>query len=363
MTSERTRLIVVFGGRSAEHDVSCVTARHVLAAADPEKFRVEAVGITREGEWVRADSAIAELAAGVDALPDALKAVGSNFDLLPAVRDSVEGDETVVVFPLLHGPLGEDGTLQGMLELADVPYVGCGVLGSALTMDKIKAKESISYHGLAQAEWSGFHVDRIDNSSDRSATIESLIADLGLPLFVKPANMGSSIGVSKANDAQELWVALELASTYDEWIVVEEAIDGREIEIAVLGNRELQVSVPGEIEPGDQFYSYADKYHDGKAGLIIPADLNSEEVAEIQELAKRAFHALRCEGMARADFFYEKDGRGWLLNELNTIPGFTPISMYPKMWEASGLSYRDLIDELVRLALERHGRQRHRTDY
>lgn len=358
MATARTRLIVVFGGRSAEHDVSCVTARHVLAAVDPNKFRVEPVGITRDGEWVRADSAIAELKAGADSLPDSLKPVGSDFDLLPAVRDSIGNDETVVVFPLLHGPLGEDGTIQGMLELADVPYVGCGVLGSALTMDKIKAKESIAYHGIAQADWRGLHVSEIDY-----VTAKSLIDDLGLPIFVKPANMGSSIGVSKADDETELVAALELAGSYDEWIVVEEAIDGREIEIAVLGNRKLRVSLPGEIEPGDAFYSYTDKYHDGKAGLVVPAALNDSEVAEIQDLAKRAFRALRCEGMARADFFYEPDGRGWLLNELNTIPGFTPISMYPKMWEASGLSYPDLIDELVRLALERHARQRRRTDY
>ncbi len=361
MSADKTRLIVIFGGRSAEHDVSCVTARHVLAAADSSKYLVEPVGITREGAWVRADDAIAELESGANELPDALKPVGSDFELLPAVRESVNEGEQIVVLPLLHGPLGEDGTMQGLLELADVPYVGCGVLGSALTMDKIKAKESATYHGIAQAEWRGFHVTDIDD-----ATPAQLIDELGDTLFVKPANMGSSIGVSRTTNADELAEALALAGTYDEWIVVEEGIDGREIELAVLGNRELEVSVPGEILPTDDFYSYADKYHDGTAGLSIPAELPADASAEVQDLARKAFRAFRCEGMARADFFYEDPatgGRGWLLNELNTIPGFTPISMYPKLWEASGLSYGALIDRLVELALERHGRRRRRTDY
>ncbi len=361
MSAAKTRLIVIFGGRSAEHDVSCVTARHVLAAADSNRYNVEPVGITREGAWVRADDAIAQLESGASALPDALATVGSDFELLPAVRQSIVGNEPVVVLPLLHGPLGEDGTMQGLLELADVPYVGCGVLGSALTMDKIKAKETAAYHGIAQAEWRGLHITEVTDQ-----TPHELIAQLGETLFVKPANMGSSIGVSKTTTADELAEALTLAGTYDEWIVVEEGINGREIELAVLGNLTLEVSVPGEILPTDDFYSYADKYHDGTAGLSIPAELPADAAAEVQELAKKSFRALRCEGMARADFFYEDPatgGRGWLLNELNTIPGFTPISMYPKLWEASGLDYSALIDRLVELAVERHGRRRRRTDY
>ena len=361
MSAPKTRLIVVFGGRSAEHDVSCVTARHVLAAADPSKYLVEPVGITRDGAWVRADDAIAELHAGADELPEALKPVGSHFALLPEVQQSAIEGEPVVVLPLLHGPLGEDGTMQGLLELADVPYVGCGVLSSAITMDKIKAKETAAYHGIAQAEWRGFHVSEIDQT-----TPQRLLDELGSPLFVKPANMGSSIGVSRAITSADLSDALALAGTYDEWIVVEEGIEGREIELAVLGNRNVEVSVPGEILPTDDFYSYSDKYHDGTAGNAIPADLPADAAAEVRDLAQQAYRALRCEGMARADFFYEdptSGGRGWLLNELNTIPGFTPISMYPKLWEASGLSYPDLIDRLVGLALERHARQRRRTDY
>lgn len=353
----RRRLIVLFGGQSAEHDVSCTSARHVLAAIDPAKYAVEPIGISREGEWVRAEDAIAALEQGVAALPERLKAIGPAIDPMPVLSGPV--DNTPVVFPVLHGPQGEDGTMQGLLELLNVPYVGTGVLGSALSMDKIKAKEMFDAHGIAQARWRGFHID------ERTAELEAeLIAELGLPLFVKPANMGSSVGVSKATSPAALASALDLAASYDEWIVVEEGIDGREIECSVLGNRDPQVSVAGEIVPGADFYDYDDKYDDG-AELLIPAPLDDHELAEMQAIARQAFLALRCEGLARADFFYEPDGRGWLVNELNTMPGFTPISMYPKMWAASGLSYPDLIDRLVELAVERHQRRNahRRTDH
>ena len=353
----RRRLIVLFGGQSAEHDVSCTSARHVLAAIDPAKYAVEPVGISRDGEWVRAEDAIAALEQGVAALPERLKAIGPTIDPMPMLAGPVDG--APVVFPVLHGPQGEDGTMQGLLELLNVPYVGTGVLGSALSMDKIKAKEMLDVHGIAQARWRGFHAD------DRAPALEAdLVDDLGFPMFVKPANMGSSVGVSKAESPDELAAAVDLAASYDEWIVVEEGIDGREIECSVLGNREPVVSVAGEILPGADFYDYEDKYDDG-AELLIPAPLSDAELADMQAIARRAFLALRCEGLARADFFYEPDGRGWLLNELNTMPGFTPISMYPKMWAASGLSYPDLIDRLVELAVERHERRNahRRTDH
>lgn len=354
----KTRLVVLFGGQSAEHDVSCVSARHVVAAANPNLYDVVPVGITREGEWVEAAPALDTA--------DALKAIGTGFDLLPAINTAADAGQPIVVLPVLHGPLGEDGTVQGLLELAGVPYVGCGVLGSALTMDKAAAKEMLAQHHIPQARYVSFQAHQW--SADQA---QKLIDELASPrsggaVFVKPANMGSSIGVSKATTLDEVVAAVELALTYDEWIVVEEAIVGREIECAVLGNLEPKVSVPGEIRPGDDFYSYTDKYHDGVADLIIPAELPTETVVEMQDLAARAFLALRCEGLARADFFYEDPvggGRGLLLNELNTMPGFTPISMYPKMWAASGLSYPELIDALVELALERHSRKRRRTDY
>ncbi len=347
---EQIHLVVIFGGQSAEHDVSCTTAAHVLAAADPNKYTVSAVGITREGQWVRAQDAIEALEKGVEHLPAALAPTGETTSMVAAVATPKPG-QTVVVLPLLHGPLGEDGTVQGMLELTGVPYVGAGVLGSALAMDKVKAKEMLAAHGIPQTNFVGIY------EGDWNGDTSGLIETLGLPCFVKPANMGSSVGVSKANNAEELVAAIDLAFAYDEWIVIEEAVVGREIEVAVLGNDEPRMSVPGEIVPGAEFYDYEDKYVDGSAKLIIPAELSRSEVAKMEELSVRAFKALRVEGMARADFLYEEDGRGWLVNELNTIPGFTPISMYPKLWEASGLRYGELIDELVGLALERQQRR------
>jgi D-alanine-D-alanine ligase len=265
-----------------------------------------------------------------------------------------------VVFPILHGRFGEDGTVQGMLELAGVPYVGAGVLGSALSMDKAKAKEVVAHAGIPQCRWVTVHDSEIGD-----ATVDELVDQLGLPVFVKPANLGSSVGVSKAHDVEELRQALALAAAYDEWLVVEEHVDGREIEVAVLGNSDLRVSVPGEIRPGAEFYDYADKYLDGSAELVIPAELPDDVRRELDDLARRSFRALRAEDMARVDFFYEEGGRGLLLNEINTIPGFTPISMYPKLWAASGVPYGQLIDELVELALERHARRsaHRRTDH
>jgi D-alanine-D-alanine ligase len=354
---DRIHLIVLFGGQSAEHDVSRSTARHVLAAIDLENYHVEAIGITREGRWVRADDAIAALTRGTAALPERLTPDGPAYDLLPAVDDANQAGRTVVVFPLLHGPLGEDGTVQGLLELAGVPYVGAGVLSSALAMDKAKAKEVLSFHGIPQVRSRAIH-----ESDFNAETAAGLVESLGLPTFVKPANLGSSVGVSKAKTESDLRSAIDLAFSYDEWIVVEEAIEGREIECAVLGNLHPRASLPGEIRPKAEFYDYDEKYVNDTADLLIPAPLTPDEVATVQQLSIDAYKALRCEGMARVDFFYEEGGRGFLVNELNTIPGFTPISMYPKMWEASGVSYSQLVDELVQLAIERHGRRRRRTD-
>lgn len=356
MTTERQHLVVVFGGQSAEHEVSCTSARHVLAAVDPERYVVEPIGITRDGRWVRAEAALAALEKGAAALPDRLEAAGPSVDLLPAL--TAAGNGHPVVLPILHGPQGEDGTIQGLLELMNVPYVGSGVLASALCMDKIKSNEIFDANDIAQAAWRGFHSDVVD------AELETMLAeDLGFPLFVKPANMGSSVGVSKVDGPDELRLALDLAATYDEWIVVEEGIVGREIECSVLGNHDPQVSLAGEVLTGADFYDYSDKYDDG-AELVIPAPLSDDELADMQAIARKAFLAMRCEGLARVDFFLEPE-RGWLLNEINTMPGFTPISMYPKMWLASGLDYPTLIDRLVELAIERHQRRsaHRRTDH
>ena len=347
---ERIRLVLLFGGRSAEHEVSCTTAAHVLAAIDHDRYDTLPVGITKQGAWLRADEAIAALEAGATSLPDHLTATGTAIEPLPAVQPT-DASVPVVVLPLLHGPFGEDGTVQGLLELADVPYVGTGVLGSALSMDKAAAKDHLSAHGLPQCSWASARVEQIDDD-----LLDHTADRLGFPIFVKPANMGSSIGVTKAHDRTELRAAVDEAARFDDWIVFEETVSGRELECAVLGNSHPRASVIGEVRPGAEFYDYDDKYSDG-AELLIPAPLPQPVSDELRELALRAFTALRCEGMARVDFFWEEDGRGALVNEVNTIPGFTPISQYPRLWEASGLPYSKLIDELVALALERHERR------
>ncbi|NND74080.1 MAG: D-alanine--D-alanine ligase [Ilumatobacter sp.] len=360
-TDDRIHLIVLFGGESAEHDVSCTTAAHVLAAADPAKYRITPIGISTDGQWALANGAVAALAAGPDALPDRLDPGGTAVSPTPLLADVTARPERTVVMPLLHGPLGEDGTVQGLLDLADVAYVGSGVLGSALAMDKAMAKEVLTAAGIPQARHRSF--------ADHEMTPglpQELADDLGLPAFVKPANMGSSVGVSKATTVEALRDAIDLALTYDEVVVVEEAVAGKEIEVAVLGNTDPQAATPGEIVPGDEFYSYEDKYVTDGSYAVIPAPIGDDALAEAQALAIRTYRALRCDGLARVDFFYEDPttgGRGLLCNEVNTMPGFTPISMFPKMWIADGLSYPAIIDRLVDLALDRHSRRRRNTKH
>jgi D-alanine-D-alanine ligase len=341
--SERTRLVVLFGGQSAEHDVSCVTAASLLAAVDPARYDVVPVGITKEGRWVAADDAMRALAAGATALPPAGREIAP---------ESIAAGDRTVVFPLLHGPMGEDGTVQGLLELAGIPYIGTGVLGSALAMDKAKAKEVFEQAGIPMARWLARRDGAIED--DLGVTVGET---LGWPVFVKPSNMGSSVGVSKVKTAVDLPAAVDLALAYDEWVVIEESVTGREVECAVLGLLEPRPSVVGEIVPKAEFYDYDDKYSGDGAELVIPADLPDAVSEEARRLAVDAFVAVRAEGLARCDFFYEERGRGLLLNEVNTIPGFTPFSMYPRLWAATGLPYDELIDELVRLAIERHERR------
>ncbi|MGA1260476.1 MAG: D-alanine--D-alanine ligase family protein [Ilumatobacteraceae bacterium] len=357
----RTHVIVIFGGESAEHDVSCVTAAHVLRALDPERYEVTTVAISRSGEWMLADGAMSALARGRDAVPDRLEAAGrpsSLGEVIASAANAMAGTSAArtVVLPLLHGPMGEDGTVQGMLDLAHVAYVGAGVLGSAVSMDKATTKRVLAAEGIAQPRF-------VARRADEVADVASVVAQLGLPLFVKPANMGSSVGVAKAKTLEEAIAAARAALAYDEWVLFEEAVTGREIEVAVLGNREPRASVAGEIIPGREFYDYEDKYIGDGATLLIPAPLSDAESAAVRNMALQVFRAVRAEGMARVDFFYEatradgSTGRGFLCNEINTIPGFTPISMYPKLWQASGVAYAELIDELIQLALERHERR------
>jgi len=343
-SAQRIHVVVLFGGQSAEHDVSCVTAAHVIKALDSSKYDITAVGITREGKWVVAQPQA-----------DVLVAEGEPTSITPIVEQA-RGDARTVIFPLLHGPLGEDGTIQGVLELANIAYVGTGVLGSAVAMDKGVAKQVLHANGIPQPKYVSLREAHVND-----AALLHAADTLGLPVFVKPANMGSSVGVSKANTIDEIRSAVEHALTYDEWVLIEEAVVGREIEVAVLGNVHARASVPGEIIPGNEFYDYADKYIGDGAQLIVPANLTADEVEAVQHLAIVIFHTLRAEGMARVDFFYEEYGRGFLCNEINTIPGFTPISMYPKLWQASGMSYPALLDELITLALDRFSRRRRNT--
>jgi D-alanine-D-alanine ligase len=356
-TDRRTTLVVIFGGQSAEHDVSCVTAAHVLRAANSDTYRTVPIGIARDGKWHLPD--MAELPnGGVDPASVPTHLVAGGTETTSTVLSLLAESGPVVVMPLLHGPLGEDGTIQGLLEILDLPYVGSAVLASAVAMDKGVSKSLFAQAGIPQARHVTLREDTVTSDS-----LNDVVLSLGFPMFVKPANMGSSVGVSKAHDLHELRTAVQLAASYDQWIVCEEAIVGREIEVAVIGNRSPRASVAGEITPGNDFYDYEDKYVTDAATLNIPAPLTSEQSDTIRALAISAYEALHCEGMARVDFFFEESGRGFLCNEINTIPGFTPISMYPKLWDASGLKYPDLIDELIVHALERHARRKRNTTH
>jgi len=354
--TDRIRVLLLFGGRSAEHDVSRVSAVSVARALDPARYEIVPIGITTDGRWLLARDAKALVDSGA-ALPEAFAVEGEAVPVDSGVPGSL-GDalRADVVIPLLHGPYGEDGTVQGLLELAGLPYVGSGVVGSAVGMDKVMMKRAFAAGGLAQARSLEFR-----DGHDAAAFSRRVIDELGFPCFVKPANMGSSVGVSKAHDEGELDAAIELATRYDEWIVVEEGVTAREIEVAILGDDPPAASVPGEIVPGAEFYSYADKYLDGSAELRAPAPLSTDETAAVQKLAIRAFEACRCEAMARVDFLFEESGRGFLVNEVNTIPGFTSISMYPRLWELSGIGYPQLLDRLIEQAFARHARRRTRA--
>jgi len=370
----RLRVLVLFGGRSAEHDVSRVSAVAVAQALDPARYEVVPVAITKEGRWLLAGEARDQLAGARTALPSAFRIEGTPVAELPEpgsralVALDADGSTPVpstpfdVVPPLLHGPYGEDGTVQGLFELAGVPYVGSGVVGSAVAMDKVMMKYAFAAAGLELAAWLEFR-----DGHDVEALILDAETRLGYPCFVKPANLGSSVGVSKATDRDGLRAGIELALGFDEWIVLEEAIVGREIEVGILGDDPPQASAPGEIVPGADFYSYADKYESDAAELIVPAPLNPGEAEAVRALAVRAFEACRCEAMARVDFFLEErradggPGRGFVVNEVNTIPGFTPISMYPRLWEESGVPYPELLDRLIELALDRQDRRARRA--
>jgi D-alanine-D-alanine ligase len=332
--TERVRVAVLLGGRSSEHDISLASARSVLDALDPERYDTVTVEIGRDGRW--------ELGSGEHS--------GSAAETLPVPTAKVPATlgEVDVVFPVLHGPFGEDGTVQGLLELAGVPYVGAGVLGSALAMDKDVFKAVMRDRGIPVT---------------RNITLRQGQAPenpFGFPVFVKPARLGSSVGISKARDEDELATAVALAFEHDEKVLVEEFVEGVEVECGVLGNERPEASLPGEIEShgfdGADWYDYSAKYDEGGMDLVIPPRLDQDTIERVQELAVRSFVAGECEGMARVDFFVRPDGEV-LVNELNTIPGFTATSVYAKLFEASGIPYHELVNRLVQLALERHERR------
>jgi D-alanine-D-alanine ligase len=359
---KKIRLGILFGGRSGEHDVSLTSAASLINVLDPNKYEVVPIGISREGKWFVGSAAgqllPAVLKRGLPVTPSVDPRGPQMIPLGSRPSDSVASVD--VIFPVLHGTFGEDGTVQGLLELAGIPYVGAGVLGSAAGMDKDAMKRLFRDASLPVIEW--MLVLRSQWEKNASVLTRRIRKEIGFPLFVKPANLGSSVGISKARNGKELDAAMALAASFDRKIIVERGIDAREIECAVLGNDQPEASVAGEVVPVNEFYDYEAKYVKEGSELIIPARLTRRQQKQVQEFAIRAFQAVDCAGMGRVDFLLDRQsGKVWV-NEINTIPGFTPISMYPKLWEASGLPYPKLVDRLVGLALERH-RERKRTRY
>jgi D-alanine-D-alanine ligase len=347
----RTRLAILYGGRSAEHQVSVVSARSVMEALDPDRFEVVPIAITRAGAWLLPDRSPLELTASDGALPE-VEAAGTELAVRP--EQGVGGVD--VVFPILHGPFGEDGTVQGLFELADLPYVGSGVLASALAMDKAMAKVVLAQAGLPQAPY--LVVPERDWRADPDRVAAEVEGRLAYPVFTKPARLGSSIGISKVKIPDGLAAGLADAFAHDTKALVEQGVVARELECGVLGNDAPEASVVGEVVPGHEFYDFEAKYLDESLKLEIPAPVPGPVRDRVRELSLRAFQALDCEGFARVDFFYEEATGRVLLNEVNTIPGFTPKSMFPMLWGASGLSYPDLVARLVDLAVERHAARR-----
>ena len=357
---KRLRVGILFGGRSGEHEVSLASAASVIRSLDSEKYEAVPIGITKEGHWLVGSAA-------QKMLPEVLKggqrvimtADPTDAALIPLDR-SGGGQRIDVVFPVMHGTYGEDGTIQGLLDLAGVPFVGAGVLGSAIGMDKDVSKRLLQVAKIPVVPW--IALQRADWERDPKGSQKVVEKKFKYPVFVKPATLGSSVGMTKVHSREELAPALNLAAEFATKILVEKCIVGREIEVSVLGNHDPKASIPGEIVPHREFYDYAAKYLEEGSQILIPAKLKPTQVKTIQKYAVEAFRALELSGMARVDFFLEKKGGKIYFNEVNTIPGFTSISMYPKMWEASGIPFRELIDQLIELALEMH-REKARTKY
>lgn len=367
--NKKIRVGVLFGGQSGEHEVSLVSAQAVLKNLDPERYEAIPIGITKQGRWLAGGNPLAALTAQADPkmLPSSMQAqddqhaaasaeIASPALVMP-VSEQIVPTQVLprldVIFPVLHGPHGEDGTVQGLCELAGVPYVGCGVLASAVGMDKAMMKAAFAAAGLPMLPW--LLIRRIELENDLEAVLDDLEHQLRYPMFVKPANMGSSVGITRATDRATLAEGLAVAASYDRRIVVEQGISAREIEISVLGNEQIESSVPGEVVPSNEWYDYEAKYIDGASQIIIPAPISAELEQQVKQFAARAFAAVDGQGLARVDFLLDKNTQELFINEVNTMPGFTPVSMYAQMWAASGLEYPQLLDKLIALALERSG--------
>jgi len=364
---KKLRVGVVFGGRSGEHEVSIRSARAIIEAIDRKKFEVLPIAINEEGKWLPPAEAVQLLPAPVQSLLGSAHNVTgqvailgdpSHKGLISLERNShsVTAEKIDVVFPALHGPYGEDGTIQGLLEMADVPYVGCGVLGSSCGMDKVTMKALFAQAGLPICKHVWFL--RSHWKSDPSSVVRRIMSQIGLPCFVKPANLGSSVGVSRATDRHSLETAIELAAEYDRKVIVEEEVEAREIECAILGNDEPQASLPGEYviyEESARFLDYTEKYaNTGRVSFVVPAPLSKALTTKIQKMAVKAFQAVDGSGLARVDFFLRRRDKQLFINELNTMPGLTEVSGYPKMWEASGMSFPQVLENLINLAFARH---------
>jgi len=342
--SKKISVALIFGGRSAEHEISLISAGAIHQNLDRSRFEVRSIYITRAGLWKPVEAPSTDITA---------LERGRAFSFLPwEAGTSVPGGPADIYFPVLHGPFGEDGTIQGLLELAGVPYVGAGVTGSALGMDKTAAKSVLRDHGLPVVPW--LALSEAEWRTSDAAILARVRRSLRPPFFVKPANLGSSVGITKVADAAALPAALALAFRYDQKALVEQGVSGRELECSVLGNAAPEASLAGEVIPFREFYDYDDKYNDGRTKFVIPAELPARTMDRVRRLAVAVFQALGASGMARVDFFLEKRTNRLFVNELNTIPGFTEISMYPKLWAASGLPFPRLLERLVELGFERH---------
>jgi D-alanine-D-alanine ligase len=358
--SRKLRVGVLFGGRSGEHEVSLASAASIIRGLDPQKYEAVPIGITKEGHWLIGAGAQKMLPEVLRTGQRVLMSADPTESALMPLDGSPRGQKLDVVFPVIHGTFGEDGTMQGLLELAGLPFVGAGVLGSAIGMDKDIAKKLMQVAKIPVVPWMA--VQRAEWERQPKEIRRAIEKKFKYPVFVKPATLGSSVGMTKVHSRPELGPALDLAAEFAMKIMVERAVSAREIEVSVLGNHDPRASIPGEIVPHREFYDYAAKYLEEGTKLLIPAKLKKSEVKKVQSMAVTAFRALELSGMARVDFFIEKRGGKIFLNEVNTIPGFTSISMYPKLWEANGIPFRELVSKLIDLAMEQH-QEKARTKY